>query len=506
MTPARKTSKRVVFVALASVVVLGSYRGSAADQTKRLPPPPTAESASKPTPTAQRGAAPGDFLQSGQLVPNYQCAPEADCALRACPVGPSGQYWFRADYLLWWTRGVRVIPLVTTSDADDGGIIGNPTTEILFGDQWVGGDDRSGVRINFGHWFHCGRTAGIEFDFLTLGQEGTDFRYTSTDQGEPLYARPFYDVNPEVEHENAELVSSSDPSTGPAWLRGTVSGRIDEYFHSAGANFRLNLCCHEPCGGCCGDACCLEESCGGSCGESGYGGSWCSEIAATRAAMYCRGLRSMFGPLGTTCYRVDLIAGYRSYQLNDTLRVVEDLRTIGPDPHGVIAIGTTVDLFDDFRTRNEFHGGELGLIAQVYQGRWSLELLAKAALGNNSQVVTIDGQTTFQAPGDEPATYDGGLLALDTNRGRYTHNEFVVIPQFEAEIGYQLTCRTRAYFGYSLIYWASVARAAEQVDYTVNSQYFPPVDEPEGPARPRFVWHDSNFWAQGMNFGLEYRF
>ena len=162
MTPARKTSRRVLFAALATVVVLGSYRGLAADQTRRLPPPPT--------PAAQGRATAADFLQSGQLVPAYQCAVEADCALRACPVGPSGQYWLRADYLLWWTRRVRVIPLVTTSDADDGGIIGEPTTEILFGDQWLGGDDRSGVRVNFGHWFHCGRTAGTEFDFFTLGQ------------------------------------------------------------------------------------------------------------------------------------------------------------------------------------------------------------------------------------------------------------------------------------------------------------------------------------------------
>ncbi|MBN1590751.1 MAG: BBP7 family outer membrane beta-barrel protein [Pirellulales bacterium] len=499
----RSTRNSVLFVAFACVLALGPFSAFAADSTEPLEPSPVAgePSTSGLTPVPDGGAMPGSsLLGDSQIIPTYQCAPETDCAVRACMVGPSGQYWFRADYLLWRTRGVDLVPLVTTSDVEDQGIIGNDTTRILFGNDRINGDSHSGTSIKFGWWFHCGRTAGVEFDFLTLGERGTDFYYSSSSTGYPLYARPFDDVNPESLGSNAELISETP------WLRGTVDGRVDEYFHSAGVNLRLNLCCHEPC-----CSCGCSEDCGECCEEECGDGSCCSEMECTRAAVYCRGLGSLLERFRPSRYRVDLIAGYRHYQLNDSLRVNESSLVL--QNHDLLRAGTTIDLFDEFRSRNEFHGGELGVIAQIYRGCWSFEFLAKMALGNNSQVVTINGQTTIDThqQGDEPAVYGSGMLAMkngtEGNIGRYTNDDFVVIPQFGAEIGYQMTCHMRAYVGYNLIYWANVARAAEQVDYTLNSEYFPPANpQPSGAARPAFAWEDSNFWAQGLNLGLEYRF
>ncbi|NLE39996.1 MAG: BBP7 family outer membrane beta-barrel protein, partial [Pirellulaceae bacterium] len=465
------------FLALVGAVTLAGSGAFALDETPS--PTPSTRNGGGLTPIPDAATTPDALMSPGALVPTYECMPDADCVLRACDVGPSGQHWFRADYLLWWTRGVRVVPLVTTSNPEDGGIIGEPSTEILFGNERIHGDSRSNMRFRFGSWLHCGRTSGVEFDFMSLGDSATDFRFSSNQIGQPLYARPFYDVFPQIEGENAELVSHPD------YLRGTVDGRVGEYFHSAGVNLRMNLCCHSPCGSCCGD-----EACGESCEEGCDSG--CS--ANTRAAMYCNGLR---GALQRSRYRVDLIAGYRNYQLNDSLRVNEHLYVF--EDHEFLREGTTFDMYDDFRSRNEFHGAELGVITQFHRCRWSLELLAKMAIGNNRQTVNINGETTLQAPNDDPVTVPGGLLALDTNMGRYTRDEFVVIPQFGAEIGYQLTCRLRAYVGYNFIYWANVARAGEQIDYYVNSSYIPQEgQEPSGPARPRFDWKDSNFWAQGI--------
>ena len=49
-----------------------------------------------------------------------------------------------------------------------------------------------------------------------------------------------------------------------------------------------------------------------------------------------------------------------------------------------------------------------------------------------------------------------------------------------------------------------VARAGEQIDFVVNSnQVAPPI--PGGPARPAFNFNGSDFWAQGLNFGLEFK-
>ncbi|MBN2023754.1 MAG: BBP7 family outer membrane beta-barrel protein [Pirellulales bacterium] len=387
--------------------------------------------------------------------------------------GPTGRYWVRADYLLWWTRGPRVIPLVTTStnQAEDG-IIGQPTTSILFGGERLANDAQSGARLNMGMWFDCGQTFGWEFDLFTLGDHNTHYSFTST--GSPLLARPYLDG--QTGQQASELVAK----TGV--IEGNTSGDIDEYFHSAGVNLRMNLCC-------------CETYCPPQCRDT--------EIC-TRAGLYghylCGAARSRFAP---DRYRVDLIGGYRHYRLDDTLRVTEDLTVIF-DPE--IPAGTTFDIEDLFRSRNEFHGGELGLIAQLYRGRWSLDLLAKMGFGSNTQVVEISGHTTVDRPLDPPNTYQGGLLTQRTNIGRYSRDEFIIIPQFGAELGYQLTCNLRVHAGYNILFWADVTRAPEQVDYTVNTSQMG-GDPLVGPARPAFSsYRETDFWAQGLNFGAEYRF
>ena len=208
-------------------------------------------------------------------------------------------------------------------------------------------------------------------------------------------------------------------------------------------------------------------------------------------------------------YRVDLIAGYRTYRLNDSLNIHEDLETFGPVPgKPYIGIPTRFVVDDVFRSRNEFNGGELGMIAQFYRGRWSLELLAKIGFGNNRQNVSISGHTAIT----DPAGHDGGvrrrrLRAGGTNIGHYARNDFVVIPQLGVELGYQVNCHLRAYVGYNFLYWSNVVRAAEQIDMSINPTYIPgQEDPPSGEARPAFAFHDSDFWAQGLNAGLEWRF
>jgi hypothetical protein len=53
------------------------------------------------------------------------------------------------------------------------------------------------------------------------------------------------------------------------------------------------------------------------------------------------------------------------------------------------------------------------------------------------------------------------------------------------------------------LYWSNVARPAEQVDLGVSQ--FPP-EPPAGAHRPQFLFSASDFWAQGLSLGLDYRF
>ena len=66
-----------------------------------------------------------------------------------------------------------------------------------------------------------------------------------------------------------------------------------------------------------------------------------------------------------------------------------------------------------------------------------MELLGLFMLGNNHRIVTIDGSTTSSAQGVS-FTDPGGLLALSSNMGRYTDDEFVVIPELGATFGYAI--------------------------------------------------------------------
>jgi hypothetical protein len=200
--------------------------------------------------------------------------------------------------------------------------------------------------------------------------------------------------------------------------------------------------------------------------------------------------------------RMDVLFGYRFARLDESLRVGQSTEWIGTQ--GQIIPGTTKDLFDLFNTHSQFHGGELGIAYhQRFGPCWSLEVLAKLALGNTHSEVLIDGATLTTVPDAGSATFVGGLLAQETNIGRYTRNDFAVVPEVGITLVRDLTCRLRATFGYNFVYWSKVARPGEQIDVGVSQ--FPP-ESPTGELRPSFQSTSSGYWAQGLRFGLDYRF
>ena len=127
----------------------------------------------------------------------------------------------------------------------------------------------------------------------------------------------------------------------------------------------------------------------------------------------------------------------------------------------------------------------------------------KIGLGRTNSRVIIDGRTTTTVPGQGSSTFVGDLLAQETNIGQYSKSQFAVVPELGVTLGYDLTCRLRATFGYTFLYWSQVARPANQLD--TNASQLPP-ETPTSSHQPAFAFNMSDYWAQGMNFGLEYRF
>jgi hypothetical protein len=197
--------------------------------------------------------------------------------------------------------------------------------------------------------------------------------------------------------------------------------------------------------------------------------------------------------------RLDLLAGFRYLELKEGLDITSfsEIPQIG----GGLVEPLRTDQFDTF---NQFFGGQLGLLWECRAGRWSLDLRAKVALGETSRSVNIQGNTLFTAPGGTTG-FPGGLLALPSNIGRFHEERFGVVPEMGLNVGYQLTEGLRFFVGYTFIYWSNVFRPGDQIDRVIDTTQLPPAP-PNGQARPMVPLKSRDFWAQGMNFGLEYRY
>jgi hypothetical protein len=381
---------------------------------------------------------------ASQVIPGNDNLPSVDDDSLDCG---DLRMWFRADYLLWWVRGASLPPLVTSSPPGtsiaNAGVIGTPGTVVLFGDDRVNDDLRSGGRITAGWWLDACQHTGVEASFFMLESKAKNFVASSA--GVPILGRPFVDA------------TTGQPAAERVAFPGDVAGSLDASATSgsllgAGAWLRCNLC----------------------------RGCW---------------------------WRLDGLAGYRYLRLSDRVDVFERLVSTNPDNPNGVPFGTQIGLEDHFATANNFHGFDTGLEGEVRCGGLALQVLGKLAVGGTFETADIQGNTTVAFPGSSPAVSPGGLLAVASNSGHHTGGAFSFVPELGVRLGYLLGPDCRLSVGYSLLFWTDVVRAGDQVDLAVNPGLIPPVTHPVGgPQRPAFEFQRTTIWAQGVDLGLEFRF
>ena len=200
---------------------------------------------------------------------------------------------------------------------------------------------------------------------------------------------------------------------------------------------------------------------------------------------------------------LDVFVGYRYYYFAEQLNIIEAILAgpDAPDPEGTLTLVT-----DRFATRNLFNGGQVGAIARQQWNRWSVDMRAAVALGQNQQTVEIYGSQIRQQPGLPRETFTGGLLAAQSNIGRYNRRRFSVAPDVSLNLGYQITPSLRGFVGYSMLYWTNVVRPGPQVDRVVDLNFIPnsPAAPSSGQRRPAVLFNESNLFAQGASFGMEW--
>jgi hypothetical protein len=203
--------------------------------------------------------------------------------------------------------------------------------------------------------------------------------------------------------------------------------------------------------------------------------------------------------------RLEVLGGFRYVQLNEGLGIGENLNSLAIGPG---LTGTTFAVQDQFGARNNFYGGQIGARGEIQSGNWFATLTGKIALGGTQEQIAINGGTSIGTP---PVTRfgAGGLLALPTNSGSHSRDVFSVVPELGLNVGYRVTNNLRVYVGYTFLYWSDVARPGSQIDTGINPSQLPVSSNGTGlvgARRPSFTFHDTDFWAQGINFGVELRF
>ncbi len=95
------------------------------------------------------------------------------------------------EYVLWWLREGRLPATLTTSSPASRGLLGQPGTQILYGDDRLEtrhGDRFNGIRPSVEYWFDD--SLGIEGRAFFLERDSTHFKDVS--DGSTLLARPYF--------------------------------------------------------------------------------------------------------------------------------------------------------------------------------------------------------------------------------------------------------------------------------------------------------------------------
>lgn len=376
--------------------------------------------------------------------------------------GTPGIWYGSVDFLLYTLNRDQSPPLVitgpqTTTD------INSPGVSVLYGGT-LPSESLYGGRVTMGVWFNRCQTWGMFGSFFTTGTKKEEWSASSPD-GSTFLARPFYNNSP-VNFDGSPHTPAEDiERVAQTGLGGSVSVNRTALIRGGDLNFRFNW----------------------------FNGSSSS---------------------GRTMWNIDSYFGVKYMGLDESLTVTENL--VGLDNNPVVGVrGARFFVQDSFSTRNNFIGGNLGLMSEARLGRFFLETHSGIALGSNQQEIVINGNTQITPPGGTPSPLmTGGLLAQQTNIGQYQHNQFSIVPEFGLKFGINLTDHMRIYAGYEMMYWTNVVRPGQQIDYTVNTSQLPRLDANNNPVnppvvgspRPAFNLQTSNLWISGFSAGLSWVF
>jgi hypothetical protein len=356
-----------------------------------------------------------------------------------------GWAWTQANYIHWWVRRDATPPLLTSGTT---GIFGQNGTITQVGDGGISPKEFSGIQATFGLWRDPERLQSLELTGFWVGKNSRQYAFSSDPSGSPLLAQPIL-----APGERALAIALPNNFAGSA----RVSSVMD--FHGVELNVARNL-------------------------------------------------------LRINGWSLDSIFGVRYAYLNDTLTMNQNI-TVLPGGAGTFPFngggqpaGANILINDSFNITNHFFGGQFGVRGDWAWCRFDLGFSAKVALGANSEVAIIDGFSALNVNGSRSGAV-GGVLAQPSNIGRHTSTVFGFLPELTASAGYQITPAIRVLCSYNFLYWNRIQRAGDQIDRRIDLTQVPTSNtfNPAAPAlRPSYESVRTEFWAQGVNVGIELKY
>jgi hypothetical protein len=347
--------------------------------------------------------------------------------------------WGSVDYMMLWSKGRELPPLVTT---DPSGVGRGFPGSILFGGENIGDDLRSAGRFSLGFWLDPCERLGVGGRFLLSEADHTSFNRASNANGLPVLARPFFDTGlPPQGPLDAVIISSPGQ---PANV-GAISDRA--------TNDLMNL-----------DA-------------------------------YLRVLLYEFDNR-----RLDLLVGYQYSEIHDSLQLTSN-SIAGSNPRPFTMVDT-FDAKNTFHggvvgLQGEYSLGRLSLSMLSKLGVGNMNRRVQINGNSTTGGVTFQGGMLTQpvdANGGNMGTYGDDVLSIIPEVEVKLLYE--VTRGLELSLGYSFVYWTDvALAGDQIDTVAYNGQLWPQVD---RNQFFGGTGN-----SPNFTGiHDTGFWAQGLTFGV----
>jgi hypothetical protein len=387
--------------------------------------------------------------------------------------GPWEAIWLRGSYLMYWIKQGPASPaLVTTGPTDGNGSQNDPRTKVLFGNSDFDFGRFNGMQYEAGAWLGDQHIWGVNAQGFLLEQRALGSSFSSDANGNPLLALPF---------NNITTIVNQLPAGAPGGYLVTFPGAF-----AGNVNIQTTT------------------------------RLWGAEANVMRNLVACPG------------FSLDLTAGFRYLDLDERLTVAsqsqqlaggallfDPLRNGDPNNPQTLPDGSIINITDQFHTRNQFYGGQAGFQAEFTRGCFVLSVATQVAMGPNHQTVDISGLSTAKTPDGTTQALSSGLFALTgTNAARTVTNWFAISPEVTVRCGYRFSDMIYGFVGYNFLYLNNVVRPGSEINANVNTAFVPttlnfrsfPAANLQPLFQPSLLTKRDDFWAQGIQFGVEFRY